>query len=200
MPERDRRLCWGSYMINGARRRLWVPIALLIITVGIVSLWPALVTWIFEPMAWLAWAGWRVLAAVDQGVCWAILVVVCAALVFRLALVMPGSPDEEHAQAAVGSAREDRLVHWQMLARRAESGAEGRREFLASLRLLASSVSELTRTHPPRPAMDGTGGGPRAWLTGLLPGRRRISERAAIEELLAGMEAALEITDERHSE
>jgi hypothetical protein len=57
----------------------------------------------------------------------------------------------------------------------------------------------MTKTRLPRPALDGTGGGLIARLSRLLPGHGRNSELAAIEELLAGMETALEIGNERHS-
>jgi hypothetical protein len=155
-----------------------------------------LVTFLIEPIGWLLWAGWRVLTSLDQGIFWTVLVIVSAALVLRLALIASGSHVEEHATPEVGSIRGDRLAHWQAAAARAEDGSEGLLAFRARLEPLASSVAEMTRTRLPPLAPEDSGEGLIARLSRLLPGHRRISERRAIEELLAGMESALELTNE----
>lgn len=159
-----------------------------------------LVTFLIEPIGWLLWAGWRVLTSIDQGICWASLVVVCAALVIRFALAAAGPHGEMSAQPEEGGVGGDRLAHWQAAAARAEGGSEGRRAILASLEPLALSVSEMTRTRLPRPASEQSSGGAIAWLARRLPNHRRRAELRTIEELLAGMESALEITNERESE
>lgn len=173
--------------------------ALAILASLTVLFWRFAVAWIFEPMAWLFWAAWRVLTSLDQGICWAILVVICAALVMRLALVVSHSFSDVPAQPAAGRVAEDRLARWERLAAGLETRPESRAAFRASLEPLALSVAEMTRTPLPPAAPDGPGSRPGTWLSRLLPGYRRRSDMRRIEDLLAALETALEIKHEPDS-
>lgn len=198
------------------RRRAWLGPALILAATAamIIFLRSFLVRLILEPIAWLLWAGWRLAASVDRGVCWALLVLVCAAVVIRLASAGFGSHDDDQDMHGSDPDARSRIDHWQAVAARARLGKEGRAALRTSLGLLAASVAEATRRRPPhhlsmevptstaesllssqiprRPVTPPV----TALLNWLFPGRGRRADSRATEELLDWMESAMEITHE----
>ncbi|MGE5250910.1 MAG: hypothetical protein ACM3QS_11940 [Bacteroidota bacterium] len=154
---------------------------------------------IIEPIGWLLWAGWRLLASVDQGLCWASVVVISALLMLRLipARMGPVEPPTSTRDSQWGSAA--RLDYWQELSRRSARSRQGREAFQASLAALTLAVADSTRLQPPRPASP-AGHGLLALVTRLQAGGRRRAQLRAAEQQLAWMESAMEIKHERSAE
>jgi hypothetical protein len=150
---------------------------------------------LFEPIGWLLWASYRLVASLDQGICWALVVLICSVLVIRLIPARMGAPEQTPAyESRWGSA--DRITYWEELASRAAESQEGRMAIQANLAALAVAVADGTKQPPPqRSQATGTGWRP-ALLGRLLAGRRRKADLRAIEEQLAWMESALEIRHE----
>ncbi len=183
-------------MMLGRIRKRWFWIAsALVIFVGVVVLRSALVTFIIEPIAWLIWAGWRLLASVDRSVCWVLLVILCSVLLLRLIPLPAGPDDEQSARPPAGSPSASRLGHWEAVAASAKRGHEGTIVVLSTLRNLAGTVAEVTRKPPPVSPRQGRHRRIIS-LARLLPGYRRRLDQRKIDELLAWMESALEITHE----
>ncbi|HET6845967.1 MAG TPA: hypothetical protein VFH29_03990, partial [Anaerolineales bacterium] len=129
----------------------------------------------------------------DQGVCWAIVVLISAAFVLRLLPARLGAVRESpHSQESQWG-RAGRLEHWQELADRAAQSQEGRMAFQANLTALADAVAESTKQsgRPAPPTI--RKGWSRVPLLGLLAGSRQLSELRALEDQLSSMESALEI-------
>jgi len=150
---------------------------------------------LIEPIGWLLWAGYRLVASLDQGICWALVVLISSVLVIRLIPAGMGAPERTPAhESRWGSA--DRLAYWEGLARRGAESQEGRTAILASLAALVVAVADGTKQPPPQRSQ-ATGTGWRlALLDCLLAGRRRQADLRTIEEQLAWMESALEIRHE----
>jgi hypothetical protein len=98
-----------------------------------------------EPVAYLCWAIWRVVASVNQNIYWAILIVICSILMLRL---LPTGKDN-----TAGSAYHytytppNRVEYWKTLLHKAEldqGEAENLRENLR--RLLASVIAQEKRS------------------------------------------------------
>ena len=149
-----------------------------------------------EPIGWLLWAGWRLVASVDQSICWTVVVLISAVLVVRLLPPRMGAPEDSTPTHETQWGRAGRLHHWEELAIRAAHSQEGRTAFRASLTALAADVAERTRRSPWR-ATQVTGTERHgALLSRLLAGRRRVMDLRAIEDQLLWMESALEIKHE----
>jgi hypothetical protein len=200
----------------GEKRAPWVvpALAVTILAAVVAAFWGSIVSLILEPLAWLLWAGWRLLASVDQEVWWVILALACAVPVIRLFNSLLRLDDVHRSSDAVVSDRGGRVEHWRSRAAGLAQGDGGRAAFRADLETLAASVAETTRTRLPPELSREPGGAKQASLTGTrgagaspagpglmrwLPGFRRRADEQAIEELLRWMETALEIRDDEHS-
>jgi len=185
-----------------ARRGPWLGPVLVVaaIVIGAAAFRSLLVPLVFEPMAWLIWAGWRVLASVDRGICWGLVVVVCSALVIRLISAHSASHDERRYGPESGEATGDRLSHWQAAAAHAARSGEGLAELRDSVDALARSVAEMTRSPLPGWASEKSSRGPLAWISRLLPTPRKRAHLRAIEARLTWMESALEVKHDREPE
>jgi hypothetical protein len=73
-------------MTTVEKRGSWlVPaLAVTILAAAVAAFWGPVVRLILEPLAWLLWAGWRLLASVDQEIWWVLIALACAAPVIRL--------------------------------------------------------------------------------------------------------------------
>jgi hypothetical protein len=170
-----------------------------------------LFTFLIEPIGWLLWAGWRILASIDPGVIWLILIIACIVLFVRVVptvtVAHPDSSDESGHAPDPG----DRLAHWQGRAARAMQDAAGRSAFRQNLESLALSVSVATRIPRPGSLPGASPGGYeddslwqppgrqarfKEWLRRLVSADWR-SEQDAIENVLDWMESSLEIKNER---
>jgi hypothetical protein len=196
------------------KRRSWVVSAAAVtVLAGLVAAFRGpIVTLILEPLAWLLWAGWRLLVSVDQKVWWLILASGCAVLVIRLfdaqLRLQDVGPSGESTEPGPGG----RIEHWMDRAAGMRRGDGGREALRADLASMAALVAETTRTpFPPewdrepsraRPVSPGVTAVERleAALLHRLPGFRRRADERRIERLLNWMEAALEIRDDKHSQ
>lgn len=155
-----------------------------------------ILTLLIEPIGWLLWAGWRLVASVDQGICWALIVLTCFVIVLRFLPPSMGAPEEPAPALESQGGRAGRLDYWEELATRAVQSQEGLTAFQASLDGLADAVAESTKQSPrQRPQATGAEWH-QALLRHLLAGRRRRAELRAIEDRLSWMESALEIKHE----
>ena len=67
----------------------------------VAAFWGPVVSLILQPLAWLLWAGWRVLASVDPEIWWVIVALACAVSVIRLFDAQLRSQDESDSGDAV---------------------------------------------------------------------------------------------------
>jgi hypothetical protein len=201
-------------MKMGGTRGSWVAPALIVTVLAAVVavFWTPVVGLILEPLAWLLWAGWRVLASVDQEIWWVILAVACAVPIIRLFDTQLRLHDVSRSGETTDSGAGGRAEHWTNRAAGLAQGDGGREALRGDLESLAASVAEATRLPLPsglgreqasskrpsaRRAAPGWAG---AGLLHWMPGARRRADRRAIEELLKWMEVALEIRDDEHSQ
>lgn len=164
-----------------------------------------LLTFLIEPIGWLLWAGWRLLASVDRSLIWLILIIACSLLIIRLVPpdVVGGEDDHEESRQSWGSG--DRLAHWRPWAARSMTDVAGRSAFRLSLETMAAAVAEAariplpdslhaqpdTREHEPGAQAGVARLG--AWLARMSPDHRRREDARRIDNLLNWMESALEI-------
>jgi hypothetical protein len=200
-------------MTMGEKSGAWIlPAASVAVFAALIAaFWGTVVRLILQPLAWLLWAGWRVLASVDPEIWWVIVALACAVPVIRLFDAQLRSQDESHSGDAVQPGPGGRLEHWIDRAAGMRRGDGGRELLRADLASLAASVAQTTRTplapewsHEPSPAKQAS---PRitaadraeSALLQWLPGFRRRADEQAIARLLDWMEAALEIRDDEPS-
>jgi len=197
----------------GEKRGSWVTpaVAVTVLAAVVAAFWTPVVRLILEPLAWLLWAGWRLLASVDQEIWWVILGLACAVPVIRLFDTQLRRHDLSRSADATGPVARGRVEYWANWAARVAQGNGGREELRGDIEALAASVAEITKTRLPaewdrehspakqvRPrATSARSAG--AAILHLLPGFRRRADEQAIEKLLNWMEAALEIRDDEHS-
>jgi uncharacterized membrane protein len=186
----------------GANRRRWLGPALAVtaLAAGATVFRTFLFNTVFEPMAWFLWAGWRVMASVDRGICWGIVIIVCFVIVFRLVVAHARTEAQDHRVRERDELPGDRLSHWQAAATHAARPGDGVESFRASVEALALSVAEATKSRPPSLPAKRQLPGTAMWIDRLLPGRRKRMDLRAIDELLTWMEAALEVKHERNTE
>jgi hypothetical protein len=184
-------------MTMGENRLSWVvpALAVTIIAATVAAFSGPVVRLILEPLAWLLWAGWRLLASVDQEIWWVILSLVCAVPVIRLFDAQLRSQDVGHSGNTAEPDPGARVTHWMDRAAGMRRGDGGREALRADLESLAASVAETTKMRlPPELARDQGGA-----LLRRLPGFRRRADEQAIEGLLNWMEVAMEIRDDEHA-
>ena len=164
-----------------------------------------LLTFLIEPIGWLLWAGWRILASIDRSLIWLSLIIVCSLLIIRLVPpdVVGGEDDQAEPRQSWGSG--DRLTHWRTWAARSMTDDAGRSAFRLSLESMAAAVAEATRTPLPAPP-DARDHGSRgqdgiarlgARISRMLPDHRRRQDARRIDDLLNWMETSLEIKHEQ---
>ena len=197
----------------GEKRASWLApaLAVTVLAAVVAAFWGPVVRLILEPVAWLLWAGWRLLAAVDQEVWWVILALACAVPVIRLFDAQLRLHDAGRAGGAADSGSSGRVEHWINRAAADAQGDGGREALRGDLESLAASVAEVTRMPLPselgRERLSSKQVSPRdapaGWAAAAslrwLPGSRRRAGQQAIEGLLHWMEDALEIRDDEHS-
>ena len=197
----------------GEKSGAWVlPAASVAVLAAVVAaFWGPVVSLILQPLAWLLWAGWRVLASVDPEIWWVIVALACAVSVIRLFDAQLRQQDESHSGDAAQPGSGGRVEHWMDRAAGMRRSDGGREVLRADLVSLAASVAQTTRTalppewgREPSPAKqlspritaaERAGSALLRWL----PGSRRRADEQAIARLLGWMEAALEITDDQQS-
>ena len=175
--------------------------------------------YVVQPIAAILWAGWRVIASVDQGVYWLLLIVLCTLLtirVFSIREFKQPAPEDRHTPLQL-----TRVEHWRALFE-APRTPEGDATLRASLRgLLTSSLAR--EGQPPDDDLEealakrriSLPAGVQAYLAGSEqdgPGfrlasiarklRRRLGWSAAeddslVDKLLGWMEANMEMNDDR---
>ena len=177
-------------------------------------------TYVIEPVAAVLWAGWRVVASVDQAVYWILLVVLCSLLTIRIFSTRdPGQPVPENSGIPV---QRTRVEHWQAMFQNAELTREGDAALRESLRSLLESVV-AQQDQPPRQDFGTTLSsrhislppGVQSYLALGVQSRsaspiasvrnalRRLFQRpvaqdeAAIDEVLQWMEAAMEMSHDQ---
>ena len=179
---------------------------------------------IVEPIAILFWAIWRLIAGVDQNIYWAILITGCAILVVRLLPV--GDKSSSNPMYNYHYPVPQRVEYWRKLINNLSDGNDQTEELRTSLTKLFQSVVEQTERSEP-PSLDerlATSKAPLsataklfiipdkhtsklfsiAWLLGLAPrwlqkwlGKFIRPDVTAIHELLAWMEAEMEISNDK---
>ncbi len=176
------------------KRSLWIGLVIgIVVSIFLLRAWA--MTLIIEPIAWLLWAGWRILASVDRGVLWVLLVVLCAVLLFRMVPLTGGPQDEGASRIRPRTDSLDRLDHWEAVVASADRSHEDRAALITILRELAGTVAAQTKMPPP-PAAPAVRDGTASALARLLPGFRRRLDLSEINRLLDWMESSLEIKDE----
>ena len=202
-------------MSTGETRRSWIApaLAVTVLAAVVVAFRGTIVSLILEPLAWLLWAGWRLLASVDQQIWWVLVALACAVPVIRLFNSQLRLHDVDRPPEAWESSPGGRVEHWISRAARLAESEAGRRALRADLESLAASVGETTRMSLPpdltrerAPARQASLATPphslaeraAAELVGLLPGYRRRADLQAIERILNWMEGALEIRHDEH--
>ena len=162
-------------------------------------------TFLIEPIGWLLWAAWRILASIDRSLIWLVLIIACGLLIIRLVPpdVVVGQGDHAGSRPPWNSG--DRLAHWRAWAARSTADAAGMSAFRLSLESMAAAVAEATRTPLPgslsappespdhEPRMQSAIARLGVWLSRMLPDHRRRREARRMEDLLTWMESALEI-------
>ncbi len=180
------------------RQRWPSMVALLLLLLALIWLRSVVLTFIVQPIAWLLWAAWRLLASVDETILWTILILVCAGIALRAIPFGPGPQDEDAFPVPPSSSAGDRYAHWRALVDSAR-GHEGRSTLLLLLRQLAANVADVARRSPPS-GMSSSNRGLIAWLSRLVPAYRRRRDWNEIESLLVWMESTLEIEHERSAD
>lgn len=154
-----------------ALRRYPLLLVMLALLLGAVVIFPRLfLAYLLTPVAAMLWAGWRVVASVDQRVYWLLLIVLCALLslrVFASREQEQGTPSHGHSPK-----RPSRVQRWQELFQAAERSQKGEQALQASLRMLLAS----TIAQPGVPPTNDLSAALKA---------RRISLPAAVETYLA---------------
>jgi hypothetical protein len=178
-------------------RWTWTFAGIAAILVVVIVLGPGLMRLVFEPMAWLLWAAWRIAASVDQRTYWGLLVLAGAALVIRLVPGQLWMGAEQRATYVEWNGAGDRLRYWQEAARRSMNDYDARTALGASLASLARSVAESNRLPPPLEANQRRYERGPDWIHHMLPNIHRKAEVRRIEALLDWLEESLEIQDER---
>ena len=162
-------------------------------------------TFLIEPIGWLLWAAWRILASIDRSLIWLVLIIACSLLIIRLVPpdVVVGQGDHAASRPPWNSG--DRLAHWRAWAAHSTSDSAGMSAFRLSLESMAAAVAEATRTPLPdslsaaheapdhEPRMQSAIARLGVWLSRMLPDHRRRREARRMEDLLTWMESALEI-------
>jgi hypothetical protein len=163
-----------------------------------------LLTFLIEPIGWLLWAGWRLVASVDRGLIWLIVIVACSLLIIRLVPPDVVGREVDHSETSPPWNPGDRIAHWRTWAARSVTDASGTSALRLTLETMAAAVAAATRTPLPTP-LDARNHGPRrqsaiarlgAQISRMLPDHRRRRDARRIADLLNWMESALEIKHE----
>lgn len=126
-------------------RTNWRPVVVLSLFVGLAIYFHSfLITNIFEPIAVLFWAVWRIIASVHQNTYWTILVLLCFILLIRVLPFRRNSSDPayhpEHSSP-------NRVEEWLRLMKNAVSGNDETEYLRDSLKRLLISVHQAEQIH-----------------------------------------------------
>lgn len=94
---------------------------------------------LIEPVAFLFWAAWRIVASVNQNIYWMVLLVICAILLLRL--VPAGEDGAPRPAYNYRYESPNRVEYWQRLIEDARLGKDEMEQLRDSLKKLSKSVS-----------------------------------------------------------
>lgn len=107
-----------------------------------------LITNIFEPIAMLFWAAWRIVSSVHQNAYWIILIVICAIPVIRL---IPFGQDMPSSAYGDDYSSINRVEDWLMLVKNAPLGVDETEYLRNRLKRLLRSTQQLERFPSAKP-------------------------------------------------
>lgn len=104
------------------------PLLILLLVVALTFvLRTTLLTYLIEPIAALLWIAWQIVSSIDQQIYWALLITLCAILVFGLIPIRKQKPSKSAYTYA--NASQSRLEFWRSALKDAPRG-KNEREFL----------------------------------------------------------------------
>lgn len=121
----------------------WRPFIVLSLFLGSAIIFRTfLITNIFEPIAMLFWAGWRIVSSVHQNIYWIILILICSIPVMRL---IPFKRNTSGSAYRDDYSPIERVEDWQTLMKNAPLGMAETGYLRDSLKRLLISVQQLER-------------------------------------------------------
>jgi len=103
-----------------------------------------LVTNVFEPIAILLWASWRIVISVDQNIYWMILILFSSILMIRIAPFRRKTPGKVYSE---DRSPVNRVEDWLRLMKNASLGMDQTEYLRDSLKRLLLSIQQVERFH-----------------------------------------------------
>lgn len=103
-----------------------------------------LLTNVFEPIAILLWAAWRIVISVDQNIYWMILILISSILMIRIAPFRKKTPDTVYGEDRSPA---NRVEDWLRLMKDASLGMDQTEYLRDSLKWLLQSIQQVERFH-----------------------------------------------------